>query len=134
MSKGTFVAIGQQFLPPDRFNTKHNLNEISRWTDTNLMKIKVQYQPSGATTHRLQHFTACLIRNGRWGLGISQTLGFYPLSEQLSPNKFFDLINSSLRTSTIQNGHKGAPKRPKRFLGAPVNFRKISFLIRTLLL
>ena len=35
MSKGTFVAIGQQFLPPDRFNTKHNLNEISRWTDTN---------------------------------------------------------------------------------------------------
>ena len=36
------VGFGQQFLPPDRFNTQHNLNEISRWTERNLMKLNVQ--------------------------------------------------------------------------------------------
>ena len=43
-----------------------------------------------------------------------------------------------MRTSKIQNGHQGAPKGPTGsgkgytpgFLGAPVNFSKISFLIR----
>ena len=47
-----------------------------------------------------------------------------------------------MRTSKIQNGPQGAPKKPTgsgkgytpKFLGAPVNFCKISFLIRAILL
>ena len=36
------VGIGQQFLPPDKFNTQQNLNEISSWTERNLMKLNAQ--------------------------------------------------------------------------------------------
>ena len=48
---------------------------------------KGKYQPSGArgtcspppTPHGLQHLTARLIQNGRWGLEIGQTLGYWTL-------------------------------------------------------
>ena len=36
------IGIGQQFLPPDRFKTQDNLNEISKWTDDNLMKLNAK--------------------------------------------------------------------------------------------
>ena len=46
-----------------------------------------KYQSSGAggtrsppaMPHRLQHLPAHFIQNGRWGLGIGQTLGYWTL-------------------------------------------------------
>ena len=63
-------------------------------------------------------------------------------SDQLSLHKFFDSIIPSMKTSKIQNGHQGASKWPMgsgkwftlRFLGTPLNFCLISYLIRALLL
>ena len=36
------VGMGQKFLPPDRYSTQRNLDEISRWTNRNLMKLNAQ--------------------------------------------------------------------------------------------
>ena len=51
-------------------------------------------------------------------------------------NKLFDSIIPSMRTSKTQNGCQGAPKRPTGSGNMYIlsNFRKISFLIRALLL
>ena len=59
------------------------LSLAGTWTE--LGRNRVKYQPSGAggtrtlpaMLHRLQHLTACLIQNGRWGLEISQTLCYW---------------------------------------------------------
>ena len=99
--------------------------------------ILLKYQPSGAggtrsspaTLHSLKHFTAGVIRNGRGGLEIGQTLGYWTLN-QLLINRFFDSMISSMRISKIQNGRQGAPKwltgfsmwSIPRFLGSPINF------------
>ena len=53
----------------------------------NLEQFCIKYQPSGAggtrsppaTPHRLQHLPAHFIQNGRCGLGIDQTLGYWTL-------------------------------------------------------
>ena len=81
----------------------------------------VKYQPSSiggtrslpAMPHCLQHLTPCLIKDGRQGLDISQTL-CYETPEQFSQNKFFDSIIPSMRTSKItmviresKNGQRG---------------------------
>ena len=35
------IGVDQQFLPPEKFDTQGTLNQISRWTDNNLMQINV---------------------------------------------------------------------------------------------
>jgi len=66
------------------------------------MKKNTSLAAPGALAHRLQHLTARLIQNGRWGLKEVKP------SDQLSLNKFFDSMIPSVITSKIQNGHQGS--------------------------
>ena len=93
--------------------------------------IVLEYQPSGTGGTRSPPAKAT---------GSGNRSYIIKPSNQLLLKKFFDSIIPSMKTSKIQNGHQGAPKWPTgsgkwfRFLGAPIIFRYISFLIRALLL
>ena len=82
---------------------------------------------------RLQHLSAHLIQNGRRGLKIGQTQSYW--TQQTAFAKLSFLIDENLKNPKWP---PGAPKWPTgsllRFLGALINFCKISFLIRALLL
>ena len=71
-------------------------------------------------SHRLQLLTARLIQNGRRGLEIGQSLGYWTLR---SLKKFFYLIIPSMRTSKIQEDHQG-PQNGQWGLarGQPIGF------------
>ena len=94
----------------------------------------------GALAHRLQNLTARWIQNGRRGLEMGQTLSLWTFQSTFA--KLVFLFDHSFYENLNQNGHQGAPKWLTRsgkgstpqFLGAPINFRKTSFLIWALLL
>ena len=57
------VGIGQQILPPDSLKIQDNLDEISSWTDKNLMKLNPQKCEYMIFSRSDQYFTTRLAIN-----------------------------------------------------------------------
>ena len=64
----------------------------------------------GALAHGLQCLTVGLIQNGRRGLEIGQTLGYWTPPKNLLYIFCFDSIIPSMRTSKFQNCRPGGPQ------------------------
>ena len=81
-------GIGHKFLPPSSFNMQINLNEISRWTDANLMKLNVEKSNYIVFSRSKTAFNTRLQLNGKnlEELSVTKLLGVW-LSEDLNWEK-----------------------------------------------
>ena len=92
------ISTDQMFLPPEATKTQHNLNEIARWTDENMMSINITKTKYMIFTRSRTDFATRLMVNGQkidqvteqkvCGVWITDDLKWEKNSKELSKGAF----------------------------------------------